>query len=174
MARALYQSKDFDLYLLDDPFSSLDVHVSKKVYENCILNFLSDKTIILCTNQSEYFHNADKVVVLENGCIKMIGKPNEVLKEINKNQLNLQLNTHLIENFDNKSLNVEQFDNEFKEEMNKGRVKSIVYLTYLKAIGIPLAILVISFIILMQSSKTTPGMFIYFNSYLQIIIFFLF
>ena len=153
LARALYQSKEFDIYLIDDLFSSLDVHIASKIYENCILKFLSSKTRILCTNQFEHLKNADRIVVLENGCVKKVGKPEEVLNELSRNPLSTKLTKDLNERLHDQA--DDQIDNEFKEEMNKGTVKLFVYSTYIKAISIPLSISIIAFVFAMQSTRTT-------------------
>jgi len=45
LARAVYQ--DADVYLLDDPLSAVDVHVSKILFENCISGQLFSPCICL-------------------------------------------------------------------------------------------------------------------------------
>lgn len=145
-----------DLFLIDDPFSSLDVHVSSKVFDN-LRKFLSNNTTIICTiNQREFMSKVDRIILLENGCVKKIGKPNEILNDINENQLSSKLSTDLNKKPLQEILNLDQLDNdEFKEELSKGRVKMKVYSTYLRAVGISMAICVILFVLLMQTSKSS-------------------
>ena len=158
LARALYQN--FDLYLIDDPFNSLDQHVSSHIYENCILKHLSSKTRIVCTNQIEYLKDADRVVVMENGGVKQVGKPEEVLNDLLKNPLGNRLTkdkscAQLIESTVDAPI-----DNEFKEEFEKGKVKLSVYSTYIRAISISLSICIVAFVMAMQSSSASSSVWL--------------
>nr|CAD7203093.1 unnamed protein product [Timema douglasi] len=45
LARAIY--KEADVYILDDPLSAVDTHVSKQLFEDCISSYLANKTRIL-------------------------------------------------------------------------------------------------------------------------------
>ncbi|EKX39426.1 hypothetical protein GUITHDRAFT_160006 [Guillardia theta CCMP2712] len=67
LARAVYQ--DADVYLLDDPLSAVDVHVSKHLFEECVKTYLKGKTIILVTHQIQYLPGADKVLYLDSNRI---------------------------------------------------------------------------------------------------------
>ncbi|KAL3283454.1 hypothetical protein HHI36_006598 [Cryptolaemus montrouzieri] len=67
LARAVY--RDADIYLLDDPLSAVDIHVSKHLYEQCINGYLNGKTRILVTHQVHHLKNANNIVILENGSI---------------------------------------------------------------------------------------------------------
>ena len=155
LARAIYQS--FDLYLIDDLFNSLDLHVATNIYENCIIGkLLANKTRVVCTNQYEFLKNADRIMVLENGCIKKIGSPEEILNEYSRNQLSSKLIKDSYNGQQAKPSNLDQINSEeFKEEFNEGTVKLSVYSVYAKAVSIPLCISIIAFITMMQSSKTT-------------------
>lgn len=64
LARAVY--RDTDIYLLDDPLSAVDIHVSKHLYEQCICGYLKNKTRILVTHQVHYLKNADSIIILKN------------------------------------------------------------------------------------------------------------
>ena len=48
LARALY--RDADIYLFDDPISSVDTFVSMKIFHQTIINFLKNKTRIFVTH----------------------------------------------------------------------------------------------------------------------------
>lgn len=64
LARAIY--KPADIYLLDDPLSAVDVHVGKRLFEECIMGYLGGQTRILVTHQLQYLKKADLIIVLNN------------------------------------------------------------------------------------------------------------
>lgn len=68
LARAIY--KDRDVYLLDDPLSAVDIHVGKRLYNDCILEFLKDKCVLLITHQLQYLKNVDRIYVVRNGVLE--------------------------------------------------------------------------------------------------------
>ncbi|XP_065177457.1 ATP-binding cassette sub-family C member 4-like [Sycon ciliatum] len=65
LARALYQ--DASAYLLDDPLSAVDVAVGQLIFEKCIRGLLKDKPVILVTHQTQYLHEATRLLVLDEG-----------------------------------------------------------------------------------------------------------
>ncbi|XP_034236432.1 probable multidrug resistance-associated protein lethal(2)03659 [Thrips palmi] len=65
LARALYRQAD--IYLLDDPLSAVDAHVSAHLFHDCISKYLHGKTRILVTHQLQYLPFVDRVFVLNNG-----------------------------------------------------------------------------------------------------------
>ncbi|CAH1101572.1 unnamed protein product [Psylliodes chrysocephalus] len=81
LARAVY--RDQDIYLLDDPLSAVDIHVSRVLYEECINGFLANKTRILVTHQVHYLKNADHIIILNNGRIENEGTFNELASSEN-------------------------------------------------------------------------------------------
>lgn len=68
LARAVY--READIYLFDDPLSAVDTHVGKNLFNECIANFLKQKTRILVTHQVQYLKTVDIIFVLseEVGC----------------------------------------------------------------------------------------------------------
>lgn len=62
LARAVY--RDAELYLFDDPLSAVDTHVGRHLFDECISDYLKDKTRILVTHQLQYLPQADTVIVL--------------------------------------------------------------------------------------------------------------
>ncbi|KAF6216023.1 hypothetical protein GE061_000360 [Apolygus lucorum] len=72
LARAIY--KEADIYLLDDPLSAVDTHVAKDLLNNCIKGFLKGKTVLLATHQLQFLGQMDKIIFLQQGSIKDIGK----------------------------------------------------------------------------------------------------
>lgn len=71
LARALYHSNLKNIYLLDDPFSSLDTKVGKLVFDRFINDQLIklQKTIILVTHQLQFLQNCDEILVFNDGNI---------------------------------------------------------------------------------------------------------
>lgn len=62
LARAVY--KKADVYMFDDPLSAVDTRVGKQIFENCIVNFLKEKTRIVVTHQVHLLETADLIVVM--------------------------------------------------------------------------------------------------------------
>ena len=62
LARAVYS--DADIFLLDDPLSSVDVKVSNEIFEKCISEALSDRIRLLITHQPNYLQKADMVLLI--------------------------------------------------------------------------------------------------------------
>jgi len=71
LARAVYGGAD--VYLLDDPLSAVDVHVSKHLFERCIQGYLKGKTVILVTHQIQYLPQADLVMNIDDTRITHFG-----------------------------------------------------------------------------------------------------
>ncbi|RZB39027.1 multidrug resistance-associated protein [Asbolus verrucosus] len=71
LARAVY--READIYLLDDPLSAVDIHVSKHLYDECVNGYLANKTRILVTHQVHHLKNADEIIILNNGVIENRG-----------------------------------------------------------------------------------------------------
>lgn len=67
LARAVYRNAD--VYLLDDPLSSVDSYVAKDIFENCILEFLKEKCVILVTHQIQFLGKVDKIYLASNSKI---------------------------------------------------------------------------------------------------------
>ncbi|XP_053982950.1 ATP-binding cassette sub-family C member 4-like [Hylaeus volcanicus] len=76
LARAVY--RDADIYLLDDPLSAVDSRVANHLFSKCIQKFLHGKTRILATHQLQFIKEADKIVVLDRGCVRMQGSYDEL------------------------------------------------------------------------------------------------
>ncbi len=68
LARCLYVKAD--IYLLDDPLSAVDAHVGRQIFNNAINGFLRGKIRVLVTHQLHYLKNVDRILILEQVCIK--------------------------------------------------------------------------------------------------------
>lgn len=91
LARALYS--DADIFLLDDPLSSVDDKVAEKIFQECICGILGEKLRILVTHQLQYLKRADEILLLNDGKIAFKG----TYKELQNNQIlgNCEVNSHL-------------------------------------------------------------------------------
>lgn len=77
LARALYSESD--VYILDDPLSAVDVHVGRHIFDHFINGAIKGKARLLVTNQVQYCHAADRIIVLEDSKIVAQGTYNECL-----------------------------------------------------------------------------------------------
>ncbi|XP_046564179.1 ATP-binding cassette sub-family C member 9-like [Haliotis rubra] len=80
LARAIYS--DADAVILDDPFSALDAHVGRHVFEEAIQRRLlrRKRSVILVTHQLQYIGQASQVIVMKEGEIVYQGRPGDVKK----------------------------------------------------------------------------------------------
>lgn len=78
LARAVYS--DADIYLLDDPLSAVDAKVAKSLFKNVIRGILREKTVLLATHQVHFAKEAEKIVILENGKIKIEGNLADIIQ----------------------------------------------------------------------------------------------
>ncbi len=78
LARALVLSPKF--LLLDEPLSALDAKVRQKVRKEikALQSELGITTIMVTHDQEEALTMADKIVVMNNACIRQIGTPQEI------------------------------------------------------------------------------------------------
>ncbi|KAH8831323.1 P-loop containing nucleoside triphosphate hydrolase protein [Flagelloscypha sp. PMI_526] len=71
IARALYC--DADIQIFDDPFSALDAHVGKSVFENAILKSQAGKTRIVITHALHFLPRVDYIYTIVDGVIQEQG-----------------------------------------------------------------------------------------------------
>ena len=67
LARAVYS--DADIYLLDDPFSAVDIKMGRRLFDACIVGHLSGGIRLLVTHQLQYLKDVHDIAVMENGSI---------------------------------------------------------------------------------------------------------
>ncbi|KAK4265003.1 hypothetical protein QN277_026111 [Acacia crassicarpa] len=77
LARAVYN--DSDIYFLDDPFSAVDAHTGTHLFKKCLLELLSEKTVVYATHQLEFLEAADLVLVMKDGKIVGSGKYKDLI-----------------------------------------------------------------------------------------------
>ncbi|XP_021899667.1 putative ABC transporter C family member 15 [Carica papaya] len=77
LARAVYS--DSDVVILDDPFSAVDAHTGTHLFKKCLLELLSNKTVIYATHQLEFLNAADIVLVMKDGLIVQSGKYEDLI-----------------------------------------------------------------------------------------------
>ncbi|VDM30103.1 unnamed protein product [Toxocara canis] len=63
IARAAYQSAD--IFLLDDPFSSVDRRIANRIFVNLFGGVLHNKTTIFTTDALHLLKNVDRIIVVE-------------------------------------------------------------------------------------------------------------
>ena len=67
LARCLY--RDADIYIFDDPFSSIDNKISNEIFKSTFCNYLKNKGRIIVTNDLSQLENVDKIIYMEKGSI---------------------------------------------------------------------------------------------------------
>ncbi|KAL5080702.1 hypothetical protein RYX36_009123, partial [Vicia faba] len=77
LARALYENAD--IYLLDDPFSAVDAHTTKCLFNEYIMEGLKGKTVLLVTHQVEFLPAFDSVLLMSDGVILQAGPYHQLL-----------------------------------------------------------------------------------------------
>ena len=114
IARALYS--DCDIYMFDDPISALDANVGKNIINNCICDYLKNKTRLLVTHALQYCSYADRIIYMKNGKINWIGGYNELKEQGFFKVLTLKKKSSSISDIDGKNVNNENNEEEEEEE----------------------------------------------------------
>lgn len=76
---AMALSKKSDVYIFDEPEAGIDLWSFEKLSK--IFSSIN-KTTIIVSHQKEILKLADEIILLSDGCVKKIGKGNEMLKLI--------------------------------------------------------------------------------------------
>ncbi|KYQ47297.1 Multidrug resistance-associated protein 4 [Trachymyrmex zeteki] len=150
LARAVY--RDTDIYLFDDPLSAVDTHVGRHLFNECMNNYLRNKTRILVTHQLQYLKQCDYIVILNNGQIEDEGtftalqekhatfleilmrteEVNEKMKEplkINANSMSDVTQNGNVNNEDTEKAEPQ----ETEELLAKGSLSKFIYWKYLRS-----------------------------------------
>jgi ABC-type multidrug transport system fused ATPase/permease subunit len=77
LARAVYN--DADIYILDDPISSVDPIVFNKIYGSLLLNYLKDKTRIVLQHDQNFIQHMEYIYYINEGKIVFSGTYNEFI-----------------------------------------------------------------------------------------------
>lgn len=76
LARAVYAG--VETVLMDDPLSSVDAHVGEAIFTQLVLGALAGTTRVLVTNALQYLSGCDRVLVIEDGVVQVVGSWEEV------------------------------------------------------------------------------------------------
>lgn len=147
LARALYQ--DNSVYLLDEPFSSLDRAVADTVWKECIVWLKArGKLVIIATHDQKLAAHADEIILLNRGGeVMKKGRPSEVFNTVA--QLKEDVATKAYDEFEQST----EYLVPQEEEKQVGTVRASVYKSYGIATGITLSVLIIAALMAMQASK---------------------
>ena len=107
LARCLY--KEADLYLLDDPLSSVDSKVGNKIFLKAFIKFLKDKARILVTNELNNLSFVDKIVYMENKKIIFIGTYNEFNNTFGSKNMEIESNSDDNTKYDKNAIKVRRY-----------------------------------------------------------------
>lgn len=141
LARELYQ--DYEMYLFDDIFSSLDATTAAQIYD-CIKNFLRGKTRVLFVQDPKYLRGCDLIIELESGQISRIGSPEDFLTSDSVDQP---------ENRSPIEIQAESCREPEDEVREVGLVKLSIVSQYLEAAGIFISAFVVLSVVAMQVSR---------------------
>jgi ATP-binding cassette subfamily C (CFTR/MRP) protein 4 len=94
LARAVY--RDADIYLLDDPLSAVDAHVAEHIFNECILNHLKNKCVVLVTHQLKFLSKVNKAYFIENGKLRA----GEITDKFKKLAYDNEIQTIALKKFD--------------------------------------------------------------------------
>ena len=105
LARCLY--KEADLYLLDDPLSSIDSKVGNKIFKNAFNKYLKNKARILITNELNNLSTVNKIIYMDKGKIIFTGSFNEFNKTFGAK--NMEIDDEDNNNYDEQAKKVRRY-----------------------------------------------------------------
>lgn len=80
LARAFFSRNRSQVYLLDDPFSAVDGNTGNLIFHKGVKEFLHDKLrVVVLNSHMHLLKHFDRIIVLENGSISMVGTYNELM-----------------------------------------------------------------------------------------------
>ena len=119
LARCVY--KKADIYLFDDPISSVDAIVYNKILNQLIKNFLKNKTILFASNDIKYMNYFDKVIFVQKEGIKFFGTN----REIQQMDFFGEFKSNFSSQNNEKNKNLEEIENENVNNENYKEKKEI-------------------------------------------------
>ncbi|KAJ3124763.1 Multidrug resistance-associated protein 1 [Physocladia obscura] len=150
LARAI--AKNPDIYILDDPLSALDAHVSKSVFDEAINGpLMKSKTIVIATHLLHILPNVDQVIVVDKGKIVQNGTFAQLVADSNGKLFDIMKDYALDDEVDDQQKNLAKTaggkkevsltdteENELAkaEDRELGSVSQDIYVSYGKAIGL--------------------------------------
>ncbi|CAD8091522.1 unnamed protein product [Paramecium sonneborni] len=138
LARAVYQ--DSDIYLFDDIFSSLDIPVADSIFQNLILNYLNNKTVLFITSNQHFINKIPKnanIIFMEKGQITEQNiSESSLIRKLSKKSDDLNIEDEQNEKKDENNDQVQEL-----EEREVGEVDIKVWLYYFSSMAWPLVLL---------------------------------
>jgi len=160
LARAVYQ--DSDIYLLDDPLSSVDAHVAQHLFQQVIgpNGLLKNKTRILATHHISFLKEVNAIIVMKNGQIIGHGSYDELYSKgllsqqiyekdekqniEQKSEINLekQISVESEKTYSGNNENYEKYDDHDsgqlieEEQQDIGEIGFTIYIDYIKRCGL--------------------------------------
>ncbi|KAF9578866.1 hypothetical protein BGW38_005130, partial [Lunasporangiospora selenospora] len=77
LARSVYF--DAGMVIMDDPLSAVDAHVGKRLWQDCIMTELRERTRVIATQQLHVLPDVDYVIYMQNGKIAEEGTYKELI-----------------------------------------------------------------------------------------------
>ncbi|TPX67141.1 hypothetical protein CcCBS67573_g07611 [Chytriomyces confervae] len=146
LARGL--ARDADVFVLDDPLSALDAHVSRSVFRDAIVGRMHarGKTVVLATHLLHILTEVDHVIVMHEGRIVQSGGFGELMADAGGRLVEIMKDYHLDtgaeEEVDVKKkkevadTDMDGMDEKAEaEDRQTGAVSSSTYTSYVRAIG---------------------------------------
>ncbi|KAM4120416.1 hypothetical protein ACJW30_03G129900 [Castanea mollissima] len=142
LARAVYS--DADVYFLDDPFSAVDAHTGTYLFKasyiffvKCLMQLLSQKTVIYATHQVEFLDVSVLVLVMKAGRIVQSGRYKDLMADSNGelvrqmaahrkslNQVNLLQDDNTLTTRSHEINQIEVTEENFEGPINNGKIKA--------------------------------------------------
>ncbi|CAG9768733.1 unnamed protein product [Ceutorhynchus assimilis] len=117
LARAIY--KDSDIYLIDDCLSSVDNHVNKHIFNECIRKFLKEKICLFVTNNINNIKtvNNSDILFIENGATLTLDQQRDALDK----RITYYIDEDNIDNKWKESMRISQLNDEesISEDFNE-------------------------------------------------------